>query len=92
MKIQWECMSHTGRSLRLWLSQSWIAGDRDIEHQALKKHREDAWLGITKKKMAGGEFYTITLPLNAQHVQTMDNSFGYTLISSCNFLCAYFPQ
>ena len=43
-----------------------------------------------KKKMTGDGFYTIAMPLTARHIQTMNVSPGFMLISSFNFLTACF--
>lgn len=45
------------------LSESWVAGSRDIEHQALELCR--GWLALDTRTYGSVGFYTTAMPLNA---------------------------
>lgn len=85
-----ESMPYTGRSPEPRLSESWMAGSRDIEHQALELCR--GWLALDNRKDGSDGVYTIAMPLNALGVQTMDSSRDHKLCSSSNSLYCCFTE
>lgn len=72
------------------LSESWVAGSRDIEHQALELCR--GWLALDTRTYGSVGFYTTAMPLNALGVLTMDSSRDHKLFSSSNSLDCCFTE